>query len=179
MEKPKRLAREVIYEDPWVNLYADRVEYPTGRVVDRHHVLEFDKAAIAVVVRNQQDDILMIRSYRYVTDAIELEIPAGGIDPGEDILDAGGREVLEETGFHTRSHRLIYTYHPMNGIANKVFHVATAEAEENVGEFDESEVVDWRWMSKSEVRTRIRKQEIRDGYTLTALLLYLAEVGQD
>ena len=42
MTKPKRLARTVIYENPWVNLYIDKVAFPGGRIVEEHHILEFD-----------------------------------------------------------------------------------------------------------------------------------------
>jgi ADP-ribose pyrophosphatase len=32
---PKRLGRTVIYEDPWVNLYVDKVIFPDGRLVEK------------------------------------------------------------------------------------------------------------------------------------------------
>jgi ADP-ribose pyrophosphatase len=37
--KPERLARTAIYEDPWLNLYVDKVRFPHGRVIEKHHVL--------------------------------------------------------------------------------------------------------------------------------------------
>ena len=48
--RPKRLSRTIIYENPWVNLYVDAVRFPDGRVIEQHHVLEFEKEAVAVVV---------------------------------------------------------------------------------------------------------------------------------
>jgi ADP-ribose pyrophosphatase len=115
--KPQRLSRTVIYENPWVNLYVDAVRFPDGRVIDHHHVLEFDKEAVAMVVENTQHDVLFIHSYRYVTDSLEWEIPAGAVEPGESITDAARREVREETGYDLLDCQPIYTYYPMNGIA--------------------------------------------------------------
>jgi ADP-ribose pyrophosphatase len=43
--------------------------------------------------------VILIRQYRHSTGGELLEIPAGGLDPGEAPLDAARRELEEETGF--------------------------------------------------------------------------------
>jgi ADP-ribose pyrophosphatase len=172
MEKPTRLGRTVIYENPWVNLYVDQVRFPDGRIINQHHLLDFEKEAVIVLVENDQAQLLMVHAYRYTTNTIEWEIPAGGIDPGEAILETAQREVYEETGYETTAHELIYTYNPMNGISNKVFHIARARATVKSGDFDRNEVKEFRWVSKAEIKAMIRAKEIKDGYSLTALLLY-------
>jgi ADP-ribose pyrophosphatase len=50
--KPKRLAREVIYQSPWINLYLDKVEFAHGLVVEKYHLLNFPRAAETAVVEN-------------------------------------------------------------------------------------------------------------------------------
>jgi ADP-ribose pyrophosphatase len=174
MGKPERLARTIIYQNPWVNLYADRVRMPQGRLVEQHHVLEFEKEAVGAVVVNEVSQVLLVRAYRYVTDSIEWEIPAGGIEPGEDILLAGQREVREESGYETVEPRLIYTYYPMNGMANKVFHVIRCRATTGSGEFDGNEIESFQWFSRQTLKEMIAANLIRDGYTLTGLLLELS-----
>jgi len=171
--KPKRLSRTVIYENPWVNLYVDRVQFPDGRIIEKHHVLEFEKEAVAVVVEDAHGRILLVRAYRYTTDTIEWEVPAGIVEPGESILEAARREVREESGYETEGHELIYTYYPINGISNKVFHVVRSRGAEGTGVFDRNEVEEYRWVSRAEIQAMIRDRAVRDGYTLTALLLYL------
>ncbi len=171
-QKPQRLAREVIYESAWVNLYADKVKFPGGRIIDRHYLLDFEKAAVTAIVENDERQILMIKAYRYTTNTIEWEIPAGGIDTGESILDCAQREVLEETGYTTDIPELIYTYNPMIGMANKVFHIVKCRALHDSGDFDRNEVHSYKWCSADEIKAMIRKNTIRDGLTLTALLLH-------
>ena len=173
MKQPERLARTVIYENPWVNLYADKVRFPDGRTIEKHHILEFEKEAVAVLVENIRGEILFVHAYRYTTGSIEWEIPAGGVDSGEDIIQAAKREALEETGCQTADHQLLYTYHPMNGISNKVFHIVKARATTESGEFDRNEVKAVKWLAPVEVRRMIAERTISDGFSLTALLLHL------
>lgn len=172
--KPKRLSRTVIYENPWVNLYTDKVQFPDGQIIDKHHILEFEKEAVANIVENDQGQVLLVHAYRYPTNSIEWEIPAGAIEPGESILAAGQREVLEETGYGTTNPELIYTYYPQNGISNQIFHIIGSQATEKLGDFDRNEVESWKWVSLTDIQTMIKHQQIQDGYTLTALLLHLS-----
>jgi ADP-ribose pyrophosphatase len=171
--KPKRLSRTVVYENPWVNLYVDKVQFPGGRIIERHHFLDFEKQAVAVLVENDQDQVLLVHVYRYTTDTIEWEVPAGLIEDGESILEAAKREVWEESGYETTGHEWIYTFYPMNGISNKVFHVARCQAARKTGDFDRNEVKEFKWVSRQAIREMIEDRSMKDGYSLTALLLYL------
>lgn len=173
MKKPKRLSRETIYTSSWVALHVDKVEYPSGKIVDRHHVIELLREGAAVVVTNERDEVLLIRSYRYTVDSIEWEIPAGGVDKGETLFEAAGREVREETGYESHSFRKIYTYYPMTGVSSAVDHLVAAKAGRLVSRPDPTEVESTAWKSRDEVRKMIERNEIRDGFSLTGLLFWL------
>ena len=173
--KPKRLSRMTIYENPWVNLYIDKVQFPGGRIIDKHHILEFEKDGVAALVINPQGEILLIRAYRYTTDSIEWEIPAGSAEKGEEILETAAREIWEESGYETTDHKLVYTYYPINGISNQIFHIVHCQATQKTGDFDQNEVNSIKWVSKKEVEEMIGRKLIRDGFSLTALLLYLTQ----
>lgn len=175
MTKPKRLARTVIYENPWVNLYVDKVAFPGGRIIEQHHILEFDKQAVAVLVENEQGHLLFVEAYRYPTDSIEWEIPAGGVDPNESILATAQREVQEETGYASVDHTLVYTFNPLNGMSNKVFHIVRCRATTHNGVFDQNEVRSYRWFARQEIEQMLRDQVIHDGFTLVGLLFYLGQ----
>ena len=46
---PVRLARTVLYESPWVNLYRDRAVLPTGRILEQYHFLDLGRAVVVIV----------------------------------------------------------------------------------------------------------------------------------
>lgn len=172
---PERLSRETIYQSKWVNLYADKVRFPDGRIIDRYHVISFNNGAVGAVVVNDKDEILLIESYRYITQSIGWEIPAGGMDDKESILDTAVREVKEETGYSIDNCQHIYSYRPSNGSSDQVFHVVKAKAVNCVDKFDTNEVKSIKWFSRDSIREMIEKKEIEDGFSLTGLLIYLCK----
>lgn len=175
MKRPKQLSRTTIYESEWINLHTDKVEFPDGRIIDKLHVLDYPKEAVGVIVLDEQGHILLEYAYRYHTDADGWEIPAGGIDDGESIIEAASRETKEETGYDSKNHELIYTYNPSNGSSNQIFHIVRCTAEGKQKNFDKNEVREAKWFTVNEIRKMIAGKKIHDGYTLSGLLLHLVD----
>ena len=50
------------------------------------------------VYGQQKDKVVLIRQFRYPINGYVYEFPAGLVEPGEDMLEAGIREMYEETG---------------------------------------------------------------------------------
>jgi ADP-ribose pyrophosphatase len=171
--KPERLSREIVYQSSWVNLYLDKVKFPNGLVIEKFHMLDFPKAAVAAIVEDEFGNVLFARICRYTTGLTDWELPAGGIEEGETIIEAAKREVLEETGYTIRKHQLVYSYYPMPGNANKLFHIVHCRANDLKQDFDKNEVIETRWFTRAEVQQMISNKVLHDGYTLTALLLWL------
>lgn len=170
---PKRLSRKVICKSQWINHYTDRVEMPSGKIIEEYHILDFPKKSI-VVVPYVDNFILFVESLRYAQGKVTLELPAGSVEKGEDILSAGKREVLEETGYNIKNLRKIYSVHSVNGVSKKLDHILKGELTNKVLEnIDEDEIRKTQFYSFNETRDLIKKNKIRDGLALNALLLFL------
>ena len=54
---------------------------------------------VNVIALTEDDQVVLIEQYRHGVDEVTLEIPGGMVDEGESALQAGLRELTEETGF--------------------------------------------------------------------------------
>lgn len=57
-----------------------------------------DGVILCGVYGENKDKLVLIRQYRYPLGGYVYEFPAGLVEPGEDMLSAGIREMYEETG---------------------------------------------------------------------------------
>jgi ADP-ribose pyrophosphatase len=167
----KVLRREKVYTSDWINLYQDWVQLPDGTVIEGHHVLDYPRKAVGVVPVNAAGQVMLVDHYRFITDTRGWEIPAGGVDAGEDFEAAARREMLEESGCTGGDLTLLTRYHPSNGSSNQLFVLYLAKgAEQTAPITDTNEIIRARWFEVNEVRELVDKDIIPDGLTLTALL---------
>lgn len=100
MEKPRWRVRASTYlvDSPHMRLRSDEVELPDGTVVPNYYVRESHGFA-AILALTPDENAVLVRQYRYGSDAIHLELPAGMLAEHEDPRDCAMRELLEETGY--------------------------------------------------------------------------------
>ena len=93
----KTLSSKTVFQGRALKMRVDTVLTGDGRQSMREVVERTD--CIAVVAVDKDGKILLERQYRQAVGKELLEIPAGGIDAGEDPETAVVREMREETGF--------------------------------------------------------------------------------
>lgn len=169
----QQLSRTVLHEGVRLNHYLDRVRMPSGRIIEAYHRIEIPDA-VGCLIFDDDGRVLLIESYRYPSESVEWEFPAGLVDPGETPEEAVVREALEESGYETTGHLKMLSYLPITGISGHVFHTYTCRAVRKAREPDPNEVRSVRWFAMDEIRTMIASGDIRDGITLNALLYHLA-----
>lgn len=94
--KETTLRSEVKYEGRIINLRQDTVALPDGREALRD-VVEHP-GGVGILPLDADGNAYMVRQYRSGVQDIVLEIPAGKLEYGEDPLDCGRRELMEEIG---------------------------------------------------------------------------------
>ena len=93
----RRLKRELQCEGAITKYYKDTVLLPNGNTAVWDFVGHNGAAAVVPVLKDGR--ILMVTQYRNALDRFTLEIPAGGLNPGEPTIVAAARELGEETGY--------------------------------------------------------------------------------
>jgi 8-oxo-dGTP pyrophosphatase MutT (NUDIX family) len=159
-----------VYSSGWLNVRLAHVELPDGTQFD-HHVVRLPHPAVGVVVRDPEHGVLLLRRHRFITDTWGWEIPAGRVDPGERLEQAGVRESIEETGWRPLELDFLGFGHPTNGLVDQRFNYFLSARAERVGEFDRTETESIAWVEPDDLRTMIELGEILDGLSLTALCL--------
>jgi ADP-ribose pyrophosphatase len=97
----KTLSSQLVYSGRILKLRVDTVTLASGRVTKRE-IVEHDDC-VAIVAIDADDNILLVRQFRKPAEKELLEIPAGGIEAGEEPEAAVRRELREETGYLPRS----------------------------------------------------------------------------
>ncbi len=94
----ERLGGERLLEPAYFNLRSDRLRLPDGSVKDPYYVLERPDAAIIFPVTGD-GEVVLVRQYRPPIERMELGLPAGLVEEGEEPEAAARRELSEETGY--------------------------------------------------------------------------------
>lgn len=93
----ERIGSETLLETPIFNLRKDRAKHPLQAAAGDYFVLEMPDF-VNMVAETAAGDVILVRQWRHGARSMELELPAGLVDPDEDALTAAKRELLEETG---------------------------------------------------------------------------------
>jgi ADP-ribose pyrophosphatase len=174
--KARIVSSKTVYKGKVFSVTADEVVEP-GHVTAQRDVIRHNGSVVILAVdhsRSKSDpDILLIRQYRHAAGQFLLELPAGRIEPGEKLIPAAKRELIEETGYRAKkwSHHVRYFASP--GFLSEAMNVLLAE-ELTLGNAapEEDERIEIRMTPLSEVLRMIHAGKILDGKTLVGVLLY-------
>jgi ADP-ribose pyrophosphatase len=166
--KETRIDSAVVYKGDFIEVFKDRVRLPDGSVSTREHIDH--PGAVAVLARLDNGNLLMERQFRYAPNREFIELPAGKIDRGEDILACAQRELLEETGYVARQWVHLTTAWPCIGYANERMEYFYAHGLTYEGHRpDEGEFLEVFELSLPEALDWVRQGKINDSKTMIGL----------
>ncbi len=114
---PRVAGTRTLYEGKVVSLRVEEIELPDGRVVTRE-VVEHPGAVVVAAI-DAGGDIVLVSQYRHPLRDYLLELPAGGLEPGEDPAHAAKRELREEVGLEAKTWVHLGHFYSSPGFANE------------------------------------------------------------
>ena len=168
------ISSELIQKGKSFSFYHDKVRLPNGRETDRNVVKHPGAVGIIAV---DEDDIVLIKQYRYATGKYLLEIPAGTLEVGEDPYQCAVRELQEETGYAASAWSRLFQCYMVPGYSDEILYFYLAEGltklESNPEDDEDIEVQRYHI---NEVLEKIEINEIEDAKTMIGVLSYLTRV---
>ncbi|MEI2712580.1 MAG: NUDIX hydrolase [Nocardioides sp.] len=170
----------VAYENPWMFVREDKVIRPNGDD-GLYGVVHSRNPAVFIVALTEDDEVVMIETFRYTTQTWSLEVPAGSTD-GEDPLIAAERELAEENGLAASEWIPLGGYFALNGIAHCPESAYLARGLTTVDDPTEHQAeegirtvrrVPWR-----EVLELVKSGGIQDSGTIAPLMLAAVHLGR-
>jgi len=174
------LSKSYLFESHWYNLRQDEIVLPSGQKATYTYVEH--PGSVFVIPVTTDNDIVLIRSYRYTIDEWCWEIPAGtlgdckGLSPEE----VAAEELRQEIGAAFETLESLGHYFLSNGIAKLEGHFFLArnvsirqtlslEPTEVIGRVEHKSI--------AEVQNMLTEGKFRDGDSAFGLLLALRRLA--
>ncbi|ABK60586.1 NUDIX hydrolase [Clostridium novyi] len=144
------------------------VELPNGKTSKREIVKH--PGGVAILAFKDKDTVLLVEQFRNPLGKTILEIPAGKLEPNEEIEVCGRRELEEETGYKSNKFTYLGKIVTSPGFCDECIYIYKAEElyKGNIGG-DEDEFINNYEIKLDTLREMIKDGEIIDGKTIAAL----------
>ena len=166
--KETQIDSTLSYDGDFIKVRKDKARMPDGSVSSREYIKH--PGAVAILALLDSGKLIMERQYRYAARQEFIEIPAGKIDQGEDILVTAQRELLEETGYIASEWTHLSTAWPCIGYADERLEYFLARGLTHQGsQLDDGEFLEVFELSMADALDWVRQGKISDSKTIVGL----------
>ena len=164
----KQLDSETIFKGRVFTVTKDRVELENGdqsvREIVHHH------GGVCVAAITPDNEIYLVRQFRYAFGEELLELPAGKLEAGEDPGEAGRRELSEECGLTAGTFLDLGKFYPTVGYCSEIIHCwLAADLSSTAMHLDEDEFLTPMKVKARQALEWAMDGTIRDGKTVAVL----------
>ncbi|MDR3345120.1 MAG: NUDIX hydrolase [Oscillospiraceae bacterium] len=163
------LAREEHFAGRVFSVHVDAIRLPDGKTA-RREVVEHS-GGVMIAPLTDSGELIFVRQFRYPYGKVLPELPAGKLEPGEEPLAAGLRELREETGAAAGRTVSLGQFYPTPGYCSEVIHMfAALNLTEGTPQPDEDEYLEIVRIPLDEALRMVLANEIADGKTQVAVM---------
>jgi nudix-type nucleoside diphosphatase (YffH/AdpP family) len=159
-----------VFEGKIARLRVDTVQIASGRTAQRE-IVEHEPV-VAIVPIDSDGNVVLVRQFRLATGAVLLEVPAGGVDPGETPEDAAQRELAEEIGMRAGHLERLAGFYVSPGFLTEYVHAFLAsDLRDSPAEADEDEDIAVVRMPLADAVAMVERGDLRDAKSIASILL--------
>jgi 8-oxo-dGTP pyrophosphatase MutT (NUDIX family) len=179
-----RVDSEVVYEGRIWNVVKDRFRLTDdGEPLVRDYIEH--PGAVAVLVMNDDDEVLLINQYRQPTGMNLWEIPAGLLDvEGEDFQKAAARELAEEADLTADQWHVLVDFFNSPGSSSEAIRIYLARGIGTVPHHElhertaEEAEIEQAWLPLDEAVNAVLEGRIHNPSAVTGILATAAARGR-
>lgn len=165
----KTISSKEVFKGRIIDVTLDEVELENGKKSSREVVGHPGGVCIAALTK--ENELLFVRQFRYPYHEVVLELPAGKLEPGQNPLENGKRELLEETGAVGYSYVSLGQLYPSPGYCAEIIHLYFCRVESfQQPSPDEDEFLNIEKIPLEKAVEMVLNHQIPDGKTQTAVL---------
>ena len=169
----KTLDSRMIFDGKVIRVTLDRVELENGETSMREVVHHHGGACIMPVTDN--DEIYMVRQFRYALGEEMWELPAGKLEAGEDPFEAAKRELTEECGVYADEYIPLGQIYPTVGYDTEIIYIWAARGLHPAAmHLDADEFLTPERIPLAQAYEMVLSGEIKDAKTVAGILKFKA-----
>ncbi len=168
----KIISSKQVYDCGLFRVTEDVAVEPKTKFEIKRSIVRHAGSAVILAVDDKKR-VLLVRQYRLPAEKYLWELPAGRLDPGENVLQACKRELKEETGYTARKWSKLASFFVSPGFVQERMTIYLAE-DLQAGEATpmEDERIDAKWFKRKEIAEMIDEAKIEDAKTMVGYLTW-------
>jgi len=172
--KHEKLGSTMVHVTDKSTGYGKRIQLKTFRLpsgIPETFFIDHDKSSVQVFPVTTEGKVVLVRQFRPGREKVELEFPGGGLEENENLEEAAGRELVEETGFEASKmlHVASIPYSPYSTGIRHSFLALGCKKTEGL-DLDENEFLQVGLVGFQEFLEKIREASIR-GFDIAYLAM--------